>query len=77
MSVIALIDNSINNLWSIAQYGFRKNRSCNTQLMEVVNSFQIMADLVQKFDCVYVDFYKAFDKVSITILLKKCQKYGI
>jgi hypothetical protein len=37
----------------------------------------MMADLAHKFDCVYVDFYQVFDKVSIPLLLKKHQNYGI
>jgi len=33
------------NLQHIAQNDFRKDRSCNTQLLEVINDFQMMANL--------------------------------
>ena len=36
-----------------------------------------MADLSLKFDCLYIDFSKAFDKVSISLLLEKCEKYKL
>ena len=57
---------------------FRKtNKSCNTQLLEVIKDFQNMADFGLKFDCLYIDFSKAFDKVSISLLLEKCEKYKL
>ena len=56
---------------------FEKNRSCNTQLLEVILDFQRFADLAIPFDCIYIDFSKAFDKVSIRILLKKCAAYKL
>ena len=52
------------NLWYIAEHGLRKNRSHNTQLTEAINDFQMMADLSQKYNFVYVNLYMAFDKVS-------------
>jgi hypothetical protein len=39
--------------------------------MEVINDFQKMADLAEKFNCVYIEFCKVFGKVSIPLLLKK------
>ncbi|XP_065571513.1 uncharacterized protein LOC136034304 [Artemia franciscana] len=66
-----------NHLWNPAQHGFRKNRSCNTQLLEVILDFQRFADLAISFDCIYIDFSKAFDKVSIPIRLKKCATYKL
>ena len=47
------------------------------QLMVVINDFQKMADSGLKFDCIYIDFCKAFDKVLISLLVEKCQKCGI
>ena len=66
-----------NNLWHSAQHGFRKRRSCNTQLLEVICDFQWMADNGILFDCIYIDFSKAFEKISIPLLINKCQLYGI
>lgn len=66
-----------NNLWNPAQHGFRKRRSCNTQLLEVIVDFQHYADLGIPFDCIYIDFAKAFDKVSMSQLVEKCRLYNI
>ena len=65
------------SLWNMAQHAFKKNRSWNTQLTQVIKDFQKMADSGLKFDCIYIDFCKAFDKVSISLLVEKCRKYGI
>ena len=66
-----------NHLWNPAQHGFRKSRSCNTQLFEVILDCQRFADLAMPFDCIYIDFSKAFDKVSIPILLQKFVAYKL
>ena len=39
--------------------------------------FQRFADLAIPFDCIYIDFSKAFDKVSIPTFLKKCIAYKL
>jgi hypothetical protein len=57
-----------NNLWNSAQHGFRKRRSCNTQLLEVIHDFQLINNGIL-FDCIYIDFSKAFDKISIPLLI--------
>ena len=64
-------------LWNPTQHGFRKSRSCNTQLLEVILDFQRFADLAIPFDCIYIDFSKAFDKVSMPILFQKCSAYKL
>jgi hypothetical protein len=60
-----------NNMWHPAQHGFRKRRSCNTQLLEVIGDFHSMADRGVLFECIYVDFSKVFDQISISLLIKK------
>ena len=66
-----------NNLFSSKQHGFRKGRSCLTQLL------QHMDYLLENFlensetDVIYLDYAKAFDKVDHSILLKKIKAYGI
>ena len=42
-----------NLLWHPSQHGFRKKRSCNTQLLEVITDFHRMADEGLRFDCIY------------------------
>ena len=58
-----------NLLWHPSQHGFRKKRSCNTQLLEVITDFHRMADEGLRFDCIYIDFSKAFDKISVPLSL--------
>ena len=66
-----------NNLISAKQHGFRKGRSCLTQLLGHVD--QILKNLLNgvETDVIYLDYAKAFDKVDHTILLKKLSLYGI
>ena len=59
------------------QHGFRKGRSCLSQLLvhfdDILNHLQ-NADST---DCVYLDFSKAFDKVDHRKLLIKIKQLGI
>ena len=66
-----------NLLWHPSQHGFCKKRSCNTQLLEVITDFHRMADEGLMFDCIYIDFSKAFNKISILLLLQKCEVYHL
>ena len=66
-----------NLLWHPSQHGFRKKRSCNTQLLEVITDFHRMADEGLRYDCIHIDFSKAFDKISIPLLLQKCEVYHL
>ena len=46
------------------QYGFRPGYSCATQLLTVCEDFSTYMELHCDFDCIYLDFSKAFDRVS-------------
>ena len=59
------------------QHGFRTGRSCTTQLLEVMETWTDLIDKGIPFDCIYLDFAKAFDKVSHRRLLNKIEAYGI
>ena len=66
-----------NKLLSKDQHGFRQGRSCTTQLLEIM---EIWTDLLENrcdFDCIYLDFAKAFDKVPHKRLLNKVEGMGI
>ena len=59
------------------QHGFRKNRSCLTQLIPHINTILLNALKGEDTDVIYLDFAKAFDKVDHEILLKKLHAYGV
>ena len=56
---------------SDAQHGFRKRRSCDTQLLLALNDFARGLEDKSQTDIIFQDFAKAFDKVSHQGLLKK------
>ncbi|XP_048458979.1 lysine-specific demethylase 3A-like [Rhincodon typus] len=49
-----------------AQHGFRKGRSCLTNLLEFFEAIIIAVDTGEQMDVMYLDFQKAFDKVKMT-----------
>ncbi len=53
----------INHLFNCNQHGFRKGRSCITQLLEVTDSWTEAIDNSDCIDVIYLDFRKAFDSV--------------
>ena len=59
------------------QHGFRPSRSCVTQLLQVVREWLQALDKLGSIDAVFLDFAKAFDKVSHAHLLYKLECYGI
>ena len=66
-----------NKLLRDSQHGFRTRRSCLTNLLEFLD---LVSDYVNEgipVDAVYLDFQKAFDKVSHSKLLTKIARYGI
>ena len=60
-----------NCLLSCNQHGFRKGRSCLTQLINHID--QILQNFLENkdTDSIYLDFAKAFDKVDHALLLSK------
>ena len=65
------------NLYSKCQHGFRKKKSCTTQLLEVMEDFSKFFDNNNNFDVIYLDFKKAFDSVPHQRLIRKMESYGI
>ena len=45
------------------QHGFREGISCNTQLLEINEIWSSIFDKGVPWDCIYLDFAKAFDSV--------------
>ena len=66
-----------NNLIKNSQHGFRKNRSCLTNLLEFFDGLYKSIANKMPYDVIYLDFEKAFDKVPHPHLLKKIEAHGI
>ena len=66
-----------NDLYNDGQHGFRKQRSCITQLLEVYDELTEMIDEGKNIDIIYLDFKKAFDSIPHERLLMKMKAYGI
>jgi len=73
------ITNHLNshNIICMEQHGFRKHRSCETQLLETLNDLSCNLNANIQTDFLLLDFSKAFDKVSHNRLLSKLSHYGI
>ena len=74
-NMMAHFDN--HSLLNNAQHGFRKRRSCETQLISTVNDFADCLHSKGQIDAILLDFSKAFDKVDHFGLLDKLEHYGI
>ena len=66
-----------NYLLSNKQHGFRKGRSCLTQLLSHYDTILRNLNSGDETDVIYLDFSKAFDKVDHGLLLKKLKHYGV
>ena len=66
-----------NSLFTDLQHGFRKGRSCITQLIEVIDEWTENLNNHDSIDAIYLDFQKAFDTVPHKRLLAKLERYGI
>ena len=60
-----------------AQHGFRKYRSCETQLILTVQDLANGFNDGEQIDAILLDFSKAFDKVPHQRLLGKLENYGV
>ena len=59
------------------QHEFRTGHSCTTQLLELMEDFTNFYEMEIPFDCIDLDFAKAFDRVSHQRLLTKLYNIGI
>ena len=59
------------------QHGFRRQRSCETQLVNTIEEVARSIDNRQQIDMLILDFSKAFDTVPHQRLLQKMHHYGI
>ena len=66
-----------NEILTPFQHGFRKSRSCETQLIVTVQDLANGLNKKSQIDAILLDFSKAFDKVPHQRLLHKLNYYGI
>ena len=66
-----------NCLINDSQHGFRRKRSCTTNLIEFYNTVISDYDKRNSVDLIYLDFEKAFDTVPHERLLTKLASHGI
>ena len=68
---------SKHNILCDQQHGFWQSRSCETQLILTINDFAESLNRNEQTDVIFLDFSKAFDKVSHQHLFHKLHHYGI
>ena len=66
-----------NNILSPLQHGFRKGRSCETQLLELGEELTDSTEKGLQTNIILMDFAKAFDKVNHSLLTHKLDHYSI
>ena len=59
------------------QFGFRKRRSAELQLLQTIHDLTCNLNQKSQTDMILLDFSKAFDKVSHRHLLLKLNYYGV
>ena len=58
------------------QHGFQPQKNCSTQLIQIYHNILEALDKRNVIDSVYLDFSKAFDKVSHPLLLQRLEEFG-
>ena len=64
-----------NEVISDVQHGFVQGKSCQTQLLTVIEEWTKWMEERKPFDCLYFDYRKAFDSVPHMRLMKKIEIY--
>ena len=71
-----LYDHVINAI-SSQEHGFVRNRSCVTQLLQVLHLIGQNLDKNIQTDILYLDFAKAFDSVDHNLIIEKLKFFGV
>ena len=68
---------SLTSYWLSWQHGFRRGRSCVTNLLAFLDNVTSYNDDRESVDIIFLDFAKAFDKVPHRRLMSKLKAHGI
>ena len=66
-----------NNIINVKQHAFRKDHSCETQLVNVIDDWAAALDKTKQTDVFILDFEKAFDTVPHELLKSKLHGFGV
>ena len=66
-----------NKLISDKQYGFLPGKSCTLQLLNFLDDLTLANDQSKQITTIYLDFEKAFDKISHSALIFKLESMGV
>ena len=66
-----------NEVISDVQHSFLQGKSCQTQLLTVIEEWTKWIEERKPFDCLYFDYRKAFDSVPHIRLMRKIESCGI
>lgn len=75
--VLHYFNQHLENILCTNQHGFRRGASCNTQLITALHQILQLVDNGNLVQVAALDFAKAFDKVSHSILIEKLHKFNI
>ena len=76
-NIMSHVETQSHQILSDMQFGFRKRRSVELQLLQTIHDLSFNLNNRGQTDTILLDFSKAFDKVSHQLLLFKLEYYGI
>ena len=65
------------NIMYPLQHGFQRGLTCESQLIEFIDDVTKNLDQGKQIDCLIMDFSKAFDRISHSLIIYKLKHYGI
>ena len=65
------------NIMYPLQHGFQRGLSCESQLIEFIDDVTKNLYQGKQTDCIIMNFFKAFDNVSHSLIIHKLKHYGI